>query len=60
MPEDLRPEIVSIIEQMKKMVGYIPTGTVDLLYVLIHPQMMDKVQELLDSCKQEDSQGIKR
>ena len=44
-------EIETVVIQMRKVVGYVPDGIIDTLLCLVHPDMIDSMQALLDSRK---------
>ena len=37
-----------LIERMKKMLGYVPIGTTDLLHVLTHPDLIDLTRRYVE------------
>lgn len=63
MPEEIhrahRPEAMTVIEQIQKMVGYVPVGTLDLMNILAHPDVVSHTRTFLDACERDDDKGIK-
>lgn len=41
-----------IIEQLHKIVGYVPTGTKDLLHCLLHPDLIDLTETYLETWRE--------